>query len=566
VNVTDSPTRPPWYETNPARLQWELDEFARHGLQAAVATDDGRLVVVTQLTFRDEAVPLRVVYSYEHPEMPPEVMGSRLLLERHQDPLELNYCLLEDPERDWNPWDSAGRLVGKDLRRLFRDAENGPAAVAAGEADMPEPVSSQFAYDSGLTVLVPDPFFNSAVPAASGSVALIPCHTDGLWILARAEGIGEADAELLRVFAGDAKPENRAGWVSLDRPPVPTQSRDELVASAASARPELFERLDRRLNSKKRLGQLEAWLGLTFLEEGPTRGQTRRTWVFAKVKRTPESTHVVRLARAQGLTRQERDRRIPELAGLEAARFLLVGAGSLGAPVALELVKAGAGKVDIVDNDFYDVNNSVRHVLDLRHAGAPKADALASDCRRKNPFASVDGHLFTVGRGPGEAQELAALVGGADVVIDTTGSLSVARVLMRQCFEARRPLVVSGLTSSSYGAEILVALPGGPCLDCFLTAQRQGLIPEPPAGVPSAVTPVGCRHPAFSGAGFEATEAGAVIARTVIRLSGKTAYPGLSFNWVVMSFRADPHYLDGTADRHPDCPSALHSAPHGLAG
>jgi molybdopterin/thiamine biosynthesis adenylyltransferase len=284
------------------------------------------------------------------------------------------------------------------------------------------------------------------------------------------------------------------------------------------------------------------------------------------VKRLPESTNVVRLARAQALTRRERDRRIPDLAGLEAARFLLVGAGSLGAPVALELVKGGAGHVDIVDNDFYDVNNSVRHVLDVRHAGAPKAEALTSECRRLNPFASVDGHIFTVGGGLEEEQQLAPLVRGSDVVIDTTGSLAVARVLMRQCSEAQRPLVVAGLTSSSYGAEILVAQPGGPCLDCFLTAQRQGLIPEPPAGVPSAVTPVGCRHPAFAGAGFEATEVGAVIARTVMRLSGKSAYPGLSFNWVVMSLRADPHYLDGTADRHPECPSALHSAPHGLAG
>jgi molybdopterin/thiamine biosynthesis adenylyltransferase len=560
VSGTGSVPRSAWYEANPARLQWELDEFARHGLEAEIVTRaDGRLVVATELTFRGEKVPLRVVYSYEHPDMPPTLYGLRLLLDRHQDPVGLNYCLLEDPERDWNPWDSAARLVGKDLRRLFRDTELGAEAVRAGEADMPEPVSSQFSYDDELTVLVPDPFLAQILPVSTGAMMLVPCAGDRLWILARAEGIGEADLTVVSRFAGDTRADGRAGWVALDRPPVPTKSGGELVTAAAGAGAELFRRFDRRLREKKRLPHVEGWLGLTFLEEGPTRGSTRRTWVFAQVRQPATgSPQVVRLARAQALTKEERDRRIPELIGLANARLLLIGAGSLGAPVALELAKAGAGRLDVVDNDFYDVNNAVRHVLEARVAGARKAVALAVRCQSLNPFVVVEPHVFQVGGGREEAEQLLSLVEQADGVIDTTGSLAVARVLARNCAEARRPLLVAGLTSSSYGAEVLVVGPDGPCLDCFVMAQAEGAIPEPPAGPGSVVTPVGCRHPAFAGAGFEATEVAAVVARTAVRLSVKTVYPELDFNWVVMSFRADLHYRQGTAASHPRCPSPLH--------
>ena len=61
--------------------------------------------------------------------------------------------------------------------------------------------------------------------------------------------------------------------------------------------------------------------------------------------------------------------------------------------------------------------------------------------------------------------------------------------LCGRCAEARRPLVVSGVTNASYGAEVFVVRPGSACLDCFITAQTDGTIPEPPAGPRSTVTP-----------------------------------------------------------------------------
>jgi hypothetical protein len=59
------------------------------------------------------------------------------------------------------------------------------------------------------------------------------------------------------------------------------------------------------------------------------------------------------------------------------------------------------------------------------------------------------------------------------------------------------------------------------------------------------VTPIGCRDPAFTGAGVEATELAAITARMAIRATGLTDYPSASANWIVVSFRSDPHYQEG---------------------
>jgi hypothetical protein len=142
-----SATAKPWFKRDPKRLQWELDEFARHALEIEVEEDDERRLVVRVvggLVFRGEPVAATVGYSHGHPYFAPEISGDAKLLDRHQDPVALNYCLLEDSRSDWHPSRSAGQLVGKNLRRLLADSAAGVEKITEGEANMAEPVSAQF--------------------------------------------------------------------------------------------------------------------------------------------------------------------------------------------------------------------------------------------------------------------------------------------------------------------------------------------------------------------------------------------------------------------------------------
>src|SRR5439155_24738379 len=110
-------------------------------------------------------------------------------------------------------------------------------------------------------------------------------------------------------------------------------------------------------------------------------------------------------------------------------RMLVVGAGSLGAPIVSEFVKAGVGRTDVADYDTFDVNNSVRHALDPRWGGVGKEMAVAVEVGALNPFVEILPHHIHVGGGPDDRARLDALLAEVDLVVDATGSHSAARIL-----------------------------------------------------------------------------------------------------------------------------------------
>jgi molybdopterin/thiamine biosynthesis adenylyltransferase len=547
-----------WYSREPDRLQWELDQFERHGLPADVLHDhEGRLAVATEVRFRGEPLAIFATYPHGYPHFAPTIRADRYVLDRHQDPIGKNFCLLENPRDHWNPSFSAAYLIAKILRPLLRDIEKGPEAVHAGEADMPEPVSAQFHYDPEIIVLVAEPFFAPDLPVRSGTMTLLR-GPGRAWVLGDATGLREIEPALSKRFTEPRARSWQGRWVAADAPPRPEAGSAGILAALESAQSHLLERLRRKFPKRKpkekRSHEVTMLVGITFLEEGPSRNQERRAWLFAEIKQLRgDKPRVARLLRAQALGRMERARRIPELAALASAHVVLIGGGSLGGSVALELAKAGVGKLDLFDDDVYDVNNSVRHVLPTTLAGTPKATAVAEACRALNPFIEVRGHQLAIGDSLAAAELLDRALETATILIDTTGAQTVARFLAEKARGVAAILIVAGLTAGSFGGDLFVVAPGAACLQCFLRAQQEGTIPKPPESERSAVTPIGCRHPAFAGAGFEATELATIVSRRAIQALGTTSYPATQNNWIVLAFRAEPHFREGQLAPLPDC-------------
>ena len=558
MSVTVDSERRRWYDAQPERVAWEEQEFKARKLPATrrVGMRDGRyadrLVIETELPFRGQSIPIEVVYPFEYPDEEPIFFGPLRLLDRHQQPRTGNFCWAEASDRDWWPGMSAAEVVDQDIRWLLEDTEAGPEAVRDGEANMPEPVTGYFHYGKGV-VVVPDPFLADVLPASEGRMTLV--GDDDCFMLTRAANIGEADAALSeRYFLN--KPEHDGYWLALPQTPSAAADDDALIAAIDAAAPRAFKRLARQLKIHKSEAFEETWLGVTFFEEGPMLGEQRRNWFFARIRLERGGKKEMKpKMRAQALTQAERLRRTPELVGLANARVLVIGAGSVGAALVYELTKAGVGCVDVADSDVFDVNNSVRHVLSPLWAGSQKATVTAITAQALNPFVTVDSHQLLVGGGEADAVQLDALIATHSVVVDTTGSQAVARILARRCREASTTLVIAGLSAGSYGAEIAVFRPGAPCFYCMVLAQRDGTIPLPQEAPPTGgVTPIGCSHPAFSGAGFDATELAAVTARTVVQATESCGYPPLGFDWTIINFRGDPRWQSGDLERHPACP------------
>jgi molybdopterin/thiamine biosynthesis adenylyltransferase len=546
-----------WYEALPERLEWEFAEFAARSLPVErYETSGGALGIKTELQFDGQPVEIRVVFPSDYPDVEPTVYGPPALLPRHQNRRSGNFCLLETPSLDWWPTMSSAQLVDEDLRWLLEDSAAGAAVVAAGEADMPEPLSQHIQVDASKVAIVPDPFWSVDLAASDGELILHDSVLGAGQLFIEVGGVGRCDAELQSAFSA-SKGERHAGrWAAVPSDAVQSYpSLDDILRVAVDASPEVLSKLKRALGRDRKRASARGWVGVTFLEEGPRRSEQRRAWVLLEVEMDRRGgARALRALRAQALTSQERSRRTPELVGLDRASILVVGAGSLGGSIVYEFAKAGVGRTDIVDYDHYDVNNAVRHVLEPRWAGTNKALAVSIEARFLNPFVHAEPHAVHVGGGLEHQQVLQRLIAGADVVVDATGAAMVGRILQRECGSARTTLMLAALTAGSYGGEVAVFRPDGPCFWCLTLGQADGSVPQPPAGPATNVTPVGCSAPAFSGAGFDATALAAAAARTAIRLTGKCSYPPFDHDYMILSFRGDESTLLGELEIHPGCP------------
>lgn len=120
-----------------------------------------------------------------------------------------------------------------------------------------------------------------------------------------------------------------------------------------------------------------------------------------------------------------RDHELETIQPRREKRALLLGCGSLGAPVAELLVRAGVGNLTLVDMEFFDVENTSRHLLGFSSLNSSKAIELAMRLRREIPGVNVNGHHALA------SSWLTHCVrqDDFDLVIDCTGESSVRCLL-----------------------------------------------------------------------------------------------------------------------------------------
>ena len=88
-----------------------------------------------------------------------------------------------------------------------------------------------------------------------------------------------------------------------------------------------------------------------------------------------------------------RDHQLAPLQVRREKRVLLLGCGSLGAPVAELLARAGIGHLTVVDMELFEPENTARHILGFSSVNQSKALELAARLRREIPGISVKGHF-----------------------------------------------------------------------------------------------------------------------------------------------------------------------------
>src|ERR1039458_3589176 len=159
---------------------------------------------------------------------------------------------------------------------------------------------------------------------------------------------------------------------------------------------------------------------------------------------------------------------------LKNARVLLVGAGGLGAPLALYLSAAGVGALGLVDFDVVERSNLQRQVI---HAtsdiGRKKLESAAASIAAINPNVCVVRHDLAL-----SSENALDIIKDYDIVADGTDNFPTRYLVNDACVLLGKPNVYGSIFRFEGQASVF-ATEAGPCYRCLYPE------PPPPGLVPS---------------------------------------------------------------------------------
>jgi adenylyltransferase/sulfurtransferase len=238
---------------------------------------------------------------------------------------------------------------------------------------------------------------------------------------------------------------------------------------------------------------------------------------------------------------------------ISASSAVIVGCGAIGAAAAGLLVRAGVGRLRVIDRDFVEPSNLQRQTLfdeqDAREA-LPKAAAAEEKLRAINSSIAVEGVVADL-----TSSNALDLLSGFDLILDGTDNFQTRFLINDFAVQANRPWIYAAAVGS-YGVTMTV-FPGiTACLACLL----EGSNPAP--GVEETCDTIGVLGPVVQLiAALECAEALKILAGKEEPLQGRLVSSNIwsgRFQSVEVArnpvcrtcARREFIYLDGQAQPH----------------
>ena len=158
---------------------------------------------------------------------------------------------------------------------------------------------------------------------------------------------------------------------------------------------------------------------------------------------------------------------------LSRSSVLLIGCGALGSSISDTLVRAGIGKLRIVDRDVLELSNLQRQSLFQEsdvESGLPKAAVAAKKLRAINSTVEIEAEVMDVTH-----ENLHGLAEGCDLILDGTDNFEIRFLINDYAVKHQIPWVFGGCLGCD--GQSMTIVPGQtPCLRCLM---QEG---PPPAG------------------------------------------------------------------------------------
>jgi molybdopterin/thiamine biosynthesis adenylyltransferase len=166
-----------------------------------------------------------------------------------------------------------------------------------------------------------------------------------------------------------------------------------------------------------------------------------------------------------------------DVGALGDAQILIVGCGSGGGNLALQLVMSGIRNFTLIDNDILEPENVIRHVCGRRFIGKKKVDELEEVLEDRNPKINIKKLDVDIMH----FETLESEIKHHTVVVLATDNEPSRYLVNEICVRNKIPFVVARVFTRGIGGEVFSYRPeAGGCLACLescleRTQYRQGI-------------------------------------------------------------------------------------------
>lgn len=563
-----------WWETYADRWEREQQALADAGVQFSVdekARKEGRLVL--NLTVEWDGQPLRLVAHFPtaYPYFPPSVLARDLDLTRHQTPGSKQLCLLKKDL--WAPaTDTLALLVSTQLRNVHASQPGGSEEDQQGNEA--EPLTAYLQPEDRS--FVGFPAYDLEKLSASGTFrmgveSIQPLRGTVLEVLDdKGRVLFTSQTRDAAYYTERRGMIVKGRWVRLEERPSYGDAKHfyevAINTDAALATP-LWQ-------SPGPKTWRADFVALIFGDELSWQELSGNVILVSKTQdQSPEKKTSIRtlLQRAELESRATYFQRDTSSAGLQKGCAALVGAGSVGSPVARLLAQSGIGELRIIDHDVLDAGNAIRWELGRDRAGWPKAHALHHHINLNWPFTKVHGLNWRVGdanyaSNPKEPELYEQLFRGVTCVVDATASTNTTNFLADMARHRGLPFVWMHATHGGWAGLVgrAHADSEGFCWMCHLHYLQDKTIPPLPAAPEEdMIQPPGCLDATFVGSQVDLSEVSLMGTRLmideVLTRTGGQEVSRYDWNVAVLELRDAqgrpqlPKWTAYALPRHPQC-------------
>jgi hypothetical protein len=468
-----------WFIRKPELLNQEMDAFTASGVEFKINEEkkarEEIIVFQGRVDINGRQVKLELVYPAEFPHFPIVVFAEGIKLPRHQHPYLKNLCVIPHNQDGWDPVMTGAYMV-RQAMKLLADSDEGPQVVAAHEVDAPEPWSNYLSFNA-LPVYISADLPKKMPRYGTFKIVTYP----GKYVVANEQGsIIPHKYHALELLTGldlnyefpkpfifqENRPLNKIPgyWFKFEKTPdFNLYNATDLLAALESQFPDqgkIIHEIGRQIKRFKhakpilRKDMSSPYLAIMFPEENFERGQYRTTFLLGIYEHENDG---FTWSQPQFFSVDEHFKRIPAFAPLYYKSVVVVGVGSLGSAIALELGKCGVGDLTLVDHDSLDFGNLSRHTGSFEFLSVPKTLILRHQIRSHFPFSEVKtvhavlGNVVPNGKSDGSFDKVYELIKDVDLVIDATADARVTRVLNRLAVDAEVSIVHTWISNGAWG-------------------------------------------------------------------------------------------------------------------